>query len=208
VESFPASRADISNPATTTYPFSANYDYFNNGNVSTAEFYNGASPATNKRYRFVMASGDYDALNRLKKADYSHYTSAWQSTLAYDVTGISYDKGGNLTVLKRYSQGATLLDNLTYTVAATSNRLISLTDAVANSTPSWDAETASLTYDASGHVLTTGAPYPLTSTSYDERNLVLTLNMNYADTARSHPGSSESPSPSFPGQSQIVAPSL
>jgi hypothetical protein len=69
------------------------------------------------------ASGDYDVLSRLKKADYSHYTSAWQSTLAYDVTGISYDKGGNLTALKRYGSNAMLLDNVTYTVAATSNRL-------------------------------------------------------------------------------------
>jgi hypothetical protein len=70
-----------------------------------------------------MASGDYDALSRLKKADYSHYTSAWQTTLAYDVTGIIDDKGGNLTTLKRYGSNATLLDNLTYTVTATSNRL-------------------------------------------------------------------------------------
>jgi hypothetical protein len=45
------------------------------------------------------------------------------TTLAYDVTGISYDKGGNLTALHRYGSNATLLDNLTYTIAATSNRL-------------------------------------------------------------------------------------
>jgi uncharacterized protein RhaS with RHS repeats len=39
------------------------------------------------------------------------------------LTGISYDKAGNLTTLQRYGQGATLLDNVTYTLAATSNRL-------------------------------------------------------------------------------------
>lgn len=59
----------IGNPATTTYPFSANYDYFRNGNVSTAEFYNGAIPATNKRYRYVMAAADYDAPSHLKRVD-------------------------------------------------------------------------------------------------------------------------------------------
>ena len=118
----------------------------------------------------------YDALNRFKRADYLGWSgSAWTSTLAYDLAGITYDLNGNLTALQRYRDAATLLDNLTYTIAAGSNRLSSLADAVGVTSETWDAEAGSFTYDANGNQLTAPAPYSITATTYDPRNLPLSL---------------------------------
>jgi hypothetical protein len=140
-------------PATTTYPFSARYTYNNNGTVSQAEFYNAGTPATQKRYRYAFPN--YDALNRLKSADFSSWSgSAWTSTLAYDLAGINYDVAGNLTALQRYRETATLLDNLSYTYPGSSNSLSSVTDAVGTTTVAWDAEAGSFTYDANGNLVT------------------------------------------------------
>jgi len=65
----------IGDPAMTTYPFSARYAYHGNGTVSESEFYSGGSPASQKRYRYVYGTAAYDALNRLKSADYSGWTT-------------------------------------------------------------------------------------------------------------------------------------
>ncbi len=121
--------AKIGDPATTTYPFSAAYSYNANSTISSADFYAAGTPASTKRYKYDFPT--YDALNRLKSADYSSWSgTAWTSTLAYDLAGITYDNSGNLTALQRYRETGTLVDNLTYTIAASSNRLTSIADAV------------------------------------------------------------------------------
>ena len=149
--------AQIGDPATTTYPFSAKYSYNANSTISAADFYSAGSPSATKRYKYDFPT--YDALNRLKSADYSSWSgSAWTSTLAYDLAGIGYDLSGNLTALQRYRETATLVDNLTYTIAGSSNRLTSLADAVGVSAEPWDAEAGSFTYDANGNQLTAPAP--------------------------------------------------
>jgi len=164
----------IGDPALTTYPFSAQYTYNPNGTVSVAEFYSQGSPAAQKRYRYAFPT--YDALNRLKAADFSSWSgSAWTSTLAYDLAGINYDAAGNLTALQRYRETATLLDNLTYTYPGTSHRLTSVTEAAGASAETWDAETGAFTYDASGNLLTAPAPYSITATSYNHQHLPLSL---------------------------------
>lgn len=74
----------IGDPAGTTYPFSAKYSYNANSTISSGEFYSGGSPATNKRYKFDLPT--YDALNRLKSADYSFWNgTAWTASTAYDL---------------------------------------------------------------------------------------------------------------------------
>jgi RHS repeat-associated protein len=164
----------IGDPATTTYPFSARYTYNPNSTISEAEFYSAGSPATQKRYRYQFPT--YDALNRLKSADHSSWSgSAWTTTLAYDLANINYDASGNLTGLQRYKETAAPIDNLTYTVAGTSNRLTSIADAVGVTTENWDAEAGSFTYDANGNVLTTPGPWSVTASTYDPRNLPLSL---------------------------------
>ncbi len=166
--------AQIGDPAGTTSPFSAKYSYNANSTISTGEFYSGGSPATNKRYKYDFPT--YDALNRLKSADYSFWNgSAWTTSAAYDLPSISYDANGNLTALQRNKDTGALIDNLTYTIAPASNRLNSIADAVGATAETWDAEAGSFTYDAKGNQLTAPGPYSITATTYDPRNLPLSL---------------------------------
>ena len=166
----------IGDPATTTYPFSGRYAYLRNGVVDTAEFYSAGSPAAQKRYRYAFGLGAYDALNRLKSANFSSWSgSTWTSTFAHDLAGINYDLAGNLTALQRYRETATLVDNLTYTNATTSNRLNAVTDAVSTTAETWDAETGSFTYDPNGNLKTAPGPYSITAVSYDPANLPLSI---------------------------------
>jgi len=159
-----------------TCPFNARYAYLPNGVVDTAEFYNAGSPAAQKRYRYAFGPAAYDALNRLKSADFSSWSgSAWTSTLAYDLAGINYDAAGNITALRRYRETATLIDNLTYAYPSTSNRLSSVTDAVGATAETWDAEPGSFTYDPNGNVATAPAPYSITAVTYNHQNLPLSL---------------------------------
>ncbi len=182
----------VGDPALTTYPFSARYAYRPNGTVDTAEFYSGGSPAAQKRYRYAFGSGGYDALNRLKSADFSSWSgSAWTSTLAYDLAGINYDVAGNLTALQRYRETATLIDNLTYTYPGTSNRLTSVTDAVATTAETWDAETGSFTHDANGNLKTAPAPYSITAVTYDPANLPLSITRSGTTTTYRYDGAGQ-----------------
>ena len=169
----------IGDPALTTYPFSARYAYHANGTVSEAEFYSAGSPASAKRYKYAFAAPAYDALNRLKSADFSSWSgSSWTSTLAHDLANIAYDASGNPTALQRYRETATLVDNLTYAYPGSSNRLSSVSDAVGSTPESWDAETGSFTYDANGNILTAPAPYGISAVTYDHQNLPLSLTSN------------------------------
>lgn len=181
----------IGDPALTTYPFSGRYAYNSNGTVNQSEFYNGGSPATQKRYRYDYGT-NYDALNRLKSADFSSWNgSGWTPTLAYDIAGIGYDADGNLTGLQRYKDNASLIDNLTYTYPGTSNRLSSVTDAVSTTAETWDAETGSFTYDANGNVLTAPAPYSITAMTYDHRNLPTSITKGGVATVYRYDGAGQ-----------------
>ena len=166
--------AQIGNPAATTYPFSASYTYNSNGTVAEAQFYNAGSPAAQKRYKYAFPN--YDALSRLKSADFSSWSgTAWTSTLAYDLAGIAYDAAGNVTALQRYRQDGTLIDNLTYNYASNSNRLTAVTDAVTGNSETWDARSGSFTYDPNGNVAAAPAPYSISAVAYDPQNLPLSI---------------------------------
>jgi RHS repeat-associated protein len=172
----------IGDPPSTAYPFSARYAYHNNGTVSEAEFYSAGSPAASKRYKYAFPN--YDALNRLKRADFSLWSgSGWTGTFAHSLSGINYDKSGNLTALQRYQESGALIDNLTYTIASASNRLTQVTDAISGNAETWDAKSGSFTYDANGNLKTSPAPYSITAASYDHRNLPLSLTSKGAVTS-------------------------
>jgi RHS repeat-associated protein len=149
--------------------------YQKNGVVSSAQFYNAGSPAAAKRYRYEFGGASYDALNRLKSADFSYYSGGWVTTAAYDLANITYDAAGNLTALQRYRETGTLIDNLTYSYPGSSNRLSSVADAINTTSETWDAEDGSFTYDANGNMKTAPAPYSVTAVTYDHQNLPLSL---------------------------------
>jgi RHS repeat-associated protein len=170
----------IGDPSGTSYPFSARYAYQKNGVVDTVEFYSGGSLAAQKRYRYVFGPTGYDALNRLKSADFSSWSgTAWTVTPAHDLANITYDSAGNLRTLQRNRETSTptwLIDNLTYAYGfAGTNRLSSVTDAISGNAETWDARTGSFTYDPNGNVLTAPAPYSVTSVTYNTENLPLSL---------------------------------
>jgi RHS repeat-associated protein len=174
----------IGDPAVTTFPFSARYAYLPNGLVDTAEFSSAGSPAQQQRYRYALGPSGYDALNRLRSADFSSWTGTqWTVTPTYDLSGITYDASGNLRSLRRNRDtGSTFIDNLSYTIAGTSNRLDTVTDAVLSTPEPWDAESGNFTYDLTGNVVTAPAPYSLTAVAYDPSNLPLSITRNNTTT--------------------------
>ncbi len=96
-----------------------------NGNISAVKWKN-TSQSSVQGYLF-----NYDALNRLKKADYKYNSGSWVNSSAYDVYGnvsgkIGYDLNGNITSLVRKNGSASTIDNLSYTY--TGNQLKNVHD--------------------------------------------------------------------------------
>ena len=166
----------IGDPSGNTYQFSARYAYQSNGVVDTAEFYNGGSPAAQKRYRYAFGAGAYDALNRLNSADFSSWSgSAWTVTPNYDLSAITYDASGNIRTMQRKNDVGSLIDNLTYNYLSGTNRLGSLSEAAGVTAETWDAEAGSFSYDPNGNVTAAPAPYSITAVAYDPANLPLSM---------------------------------
>jgi RHS repeat-associated protein len=168
----------IGNPGDVSFPFSARYAYHPNGNVWESEFHSPGSPAPAKRYKYEFAAGAYDALNRLRSANFSSWNGSWTSTLAHDLEAITYDRSGNLFTLKRYRETGSLIDNLSYVNSGSSNQLTWLSDAVGTTPETWDAETGAFSYDANGNVIAASAPYAITAVTYDHQNLPVSLTSN------------------------------
>lgn len=161
--------------STTNQPFSAAYTYNNGGEITESIFLQKGSPATYDRYKYIYT---YDNLRRLKTADFYEDTGSQNYTNVnkYDVKNLTYDLVGNLTGLDRYRDNATLIDDLTYTYTTGKNRLSTVTDAIAATTAeTWDAESASLSYDDNGNLTrldrTSASLTDLCLTKYDLRNL-------------------------------------
>ncbi len=165
----------IGNPVGASFPFAARYAYHSNGNVAEAEFHSPGSPAAAKRYKYAFSAAAYDALNRLTSADFSSWNGSWVPTLAHDLDGIAYDRSGNLLALKRYRETESLVDNLSYVNSSSSNQLTWLSDAVATTPETWDAETGSFSYDANGNIVVAPAPYAIIAVTYDHQNLPVSL---------------------------------
>jgi RHS repeat-associated protein len=181
--------AQIGDPASTLYPFSARYSYHPNGRMLEAEFYNAGSPAANKRYGYVFGAASWDALNRLRSADFSEFNGAgWTTTAANDLTGIYYDASGNLTALGRYQQTGTLVDNLGYSYYAGFNRLVWVNDNAGATAESWDAETGAFGYDLNGNLTSAPAPYSITAATYDFQNLPLSFTVGGVTTTYRYNG--------------------
>ena len=110
---------DINNVSSTTEPFSAKYDYFDDGNIQRATFYNQTSPIEQKfKYEFT-----YDPRKQLLSADYFKDASgSWQTVSNFDVTGLAYDANGNILTLNRRKETGSSIDNLTYNYGSNNQR--------------------------------------------------------------------------------------
>ncbi len=165
----------INNPASASYPFSAKYTYFDNGNIQESEFYNPlqAVASGHNRYKYVHT---YDNLNRLKSASYQNYNGSWIASNKFKVNNLGYDKQGNIESLTRYDENGSYIDYLEYFYNAGTNKLSEI-DEFAGTTGSidWDAEyTGSFGYDANGNMTSQAGKF--TSITYNEFNLPSTVN--------------------------------
>ncbi len=123
-----------------------------NGNISQASWstassvYNTGSAVSNQ-YNY-----SYDVLNRI--------TSAVDNTGTYNLTGISYDKNGNILTLQRRGHNGTspitgYMDNLVYTYDTNSNQLKKVLDNGDDNHGFKDGAnvTTEYTYDVNGNML-------------------------------------------------------
>ncbi len=142
--------------------FAAAYNYYDNGNVKTADFHNPDTGPDGAPGRYSYAF-DYDNLNRLRQANYNAPGSN-----AFDVRGVEYDAAGNIRFLSRWDGTGTLIDDLEYEYVAGTNRLEELKDPQGNR-HGWDAAPGNFGYDANGNM--TSQTGKLSDISYDHRNL-------------------------------------
>jgi RHS repeat-associated protein len=119
--------------STNWFGFEMSYEYgfsnsWYNGNISGIKW---RSKGDGEQRAFGY---DYDAVNRLLKADFTQYTSSSWSTAAgfdFSVSNMSYDANGNILTMnqKGWKPGGSItIDSLLYTYTANTNRLLNVLD--------------------------------------------------------------------------------
>jgi RHS repeat-associated protein len=151
--------------STNWFGFEMSYEYgfsnsWYNGNISGIKW---RSKGDGEQRAFGY---DYDAVNRLLKADFTQYTSSsWSTTAGFDfsVSNMSYDANGNILAMNQKGWkigGSNFIDQLTYTYQANSNKLQLVSD-LSNDNASklgdfkYDAATKTATdytYDGNGNL--------------------------------------------------------
>ena len=164
-----------------------------NGNISESHF---VSASDNKIRSYDY---QYDALNRLTKANYhGNYTvEGLGVTEDYSLKEVTYDKNGNITSLKRLGlygiasggpQGIDLIDQLSYFYAPLSNQLSSVND-VATTDGFKDGNTSGndFVYDINGN-LTEDKNKGITKITYNYLDLPTKVVFHNDDVANPEAG--------------------
>lgn len=116
----------------------------------------------------------YDALNRIKTADYEEKSSSWTDNVKFDLTGndsgIAYDLNGNIENLKRYDSGTGTKDHFNYRYVG--NQLMALGENGA-AAPSGDE----FAYDANGN-MTANSNKGISNLEYNGLNLPESMTVN------------------------------
>ncbi len=120
------------------FAFGISYNHPQMGASTTGPLYNGNISETRWRTVNDVPGGQtrgyaysYDALNRIKNADYGiRTTGAFDLSTGYDMGVGAYDGNGNITSLTRQGAGGTVIDQLSYTYwdDGVSNRLRAVGD--------------------------------------------------------------------------------
>ena len=123
---------------------------------------------------FVSPKWQVRSDNRLTLATFGYGSTGTSSD--FELSGLAYDKSGNIKALARRDQSGTLIDNLSYTYANGTDKISEVVDGAA-STPSldWDAESATYQYDANGNL--TSRSDKISNISYDWRNLPIDFDL-------------------------------
>jgi RHS repeat-associated protein len=154
-----------------------------NGNIAEIDW---KTQSDNTLFRYTY---HYDALNRIKKADFSG-GGYWAR---YRLDNVTYDKNGNILSLRRNGHivaqpdrntGSDFgtMDNLTYTYETSSNRLKKVDDATSISYGFNDGKNlpTEYTYDNNGNMIS-DANKDITSITYNHLNLPTNVNFVSGD---------------------------
>lgn len=132
----------------------------------------------------------YDGLQRISSATYSDINEAGTATATnrYNTSYTYTDLRGNISNLQRnglYLSGAcytqALLDNLTYTYTAGTNRISSITEGANASQGGYRAASGAIDYDANGNI-TSNAAKGITSITYNHLNLPTNITITGSKT--------------------------
>ncbi len=173
---------DITNLNGDLFAFKLNYNTTEMGG-SNAKLYNGNISETlwytiNDKNGAGVIRGyayDYDAMNRIKEADYGLQSgSTYNFNSGYDLWDVGYDKNGNISGLKRRGENNLVMDELTYTYTTDTNKLLYVED------------TASSAIDTEGFD-DTANPGTASDYNYDSNgNMILDKNKNITDIDYNH----------------------
>ncbi len=138
-----------------------------NGNISGAKWsnYNGGT-GMESAYNY-----SYDAMNRIKEADFREKAGTWADVAKFGLNGLTYDLNGNIKNLARYHTSAsTPMDDLIYTYEG--NRLMSVLDNGDDTEGFKDGNTTGndYAYDDNGNMVS-DLNKDITSITYNHLNL-------------------------------------
>jgi RHS repeat-associated protein len=117
-------------PGSANYPFSSRYTYTDGGRVRSWEQTHKSGTTFAETARRFKQDFTYDGAGRLLGANYSHWgnTYRFETTSAFDVSGIGYDGNGNITALRRNDGAGNPLDVLAYQYQSGTNRAVRILD--------------------------------------------------------------------------------
>jgi RHS repeat-associated protein len=168
--------------APPTHAFQAEYLYAPDSDVVQSAFLQRHVGAPDSRDYWAYC---YDDLDRLRFAANvpgglpdvnGQCDEAWGVTpdTPYSIASLAYDANGNIQQLARLGATGAVVDGLSYTYVAGTNRLAFITDIGAGASLPWDLESGPVGHDANGNVTQLPAPYTLTAATYDRHNRLLT----------------------------------
>ncbi len=133
--------------AVSSTHFDMTLEYNTDGTIQSIDVKNNSLAQNEYSYSY-----GYNDLKQMTSANYSSVLDLPPHN-SYDVKNITYDKNGNIISLDRYKGGNVLLDQLSYSYQSGTNKLSSVTDAVATSGEDWDAEDATHAYNMDGSMI-------------------------------------------------------
>ncbi len=145
------------------FAFRLNYENPIEGTANVPQLFNGNITQTIWKNSIVndkqSYTYDYDNLSRIAGANYRKGSSLNTGAGKYEVSGITYDKAGNINTLQRTGTSGQI-DNLTYTYetleSKSINKLIDITDTTNNPEGYTDTNASgdNYVYDANGRLIT------------------------------------------------------
>ena len=199
---FPTCTTSVVNPGTTTtgqaddtkdlFYMQLQYDVLHSGLAGTQRKDGNISQAlwrVRGRERQAYSFG-YDGLQRITSASYSDINDAGtvSATNRYNTSYTYADLRGNISNNQRnglYLSGAcytqALLDNMTYSYAAGTNKISSISDAASATQGGFRAASGAMTYDNNGNMISNAAK-GITSISYNHLNLPTNITITGSKT--------------------------